>query len=432
VAKILLLSYYWPPAGGPGVQRWLKNAIHLQKLGWEVTVITPQNPVAANYDESLVAEVPKAMRVIKTNAADPFKAYGRLTGKKGKIGTGGIGISNTKSTKQQVLNFIRANFFIPDARKGWNKYALTAAREVLKEEKFAAVITTGPPHSTHLMGLDLQKEFSIKWLADFRDPWVNIFYNKIFPRTKRTKAKDQGLENLVLASADAILTVSPGLEAEFSARTKRIEIIYNGYDPADIPSPERGTQPFFSLRYTGNLKPNQNIEFLWTALADLCREEHDFKTNFRLEFIGNVDPSAQLRLEKLGLEEQCVYHGYQAHHVATKAMVEAGALLFIVPNTEDNHLILTGKLFEYLGSGTPMLSIGPKDGNAAKIIAETGRGKSIDYKDYQEIKVRVKELYRAWKLGKRSSRLSLESTAAYTRHGAAEKLSSLVEEICRD
>ncbi len=431
MGKILLFSYYWPPAGGPGVQRWLKNASLLQTLGWELTVITPQEPVAANYDHSLIEEVPANLRVLKTAASDPFKAYARITGKKNKVGTGGIGISNTKSKKQQVLNFIRANFFIPDARKGWNKFALAEARKLLAIESFDAIITTGPPHSTHLIGLALQREFSIKWLADFRDPWVNIFYNKIFPRTQKTKRVDQALENQVLASADAILTVSPGLEAEFAARAKRIEIIYNGYDPADMPSPERGTQPFFSLRYTGNLKPNQNIECLWAALADLCREEHDFKTNFRLEFVGNVDPSARERLEKLGLDELCIYHGYQSHHVATKAMVEAGALLFIVPRTADNHLILTGKLFEYLGSCTPMLSIGPAQGNAAKIIAATDRGSSIDYEDYQAIKDRLRELYRAWLPQKRSIPLAAESTVAYTRLGAAKKLSSLVEEICQ-
>lgn len=431
MGKILLLSYYWPPAGGPGVQRWLKNASMLQKLSWEVYVITPQEPVAANYDASLEAEIPKDLQVIKTDARDPFKIYARLTGKKAKVGTGGIGISNTKSKKQQLLNFIRANFFIPDARKGWNKYALQSARKLLRHESFAAVITTGPPHSTHLMGLALQKEFGVKWLADFRDPWVNIFYNKIFPRTLRTKKKDQALEDKVLASADAILTVSPGLEAEFKSRAKRIEIIYNGYDPADIPSPEKGSQPFFSLRYTGNLKPNQNIDKLWAALADLCREEPDFKTNFRLEFVGNVDPSAREQLETIGLEDNCVFHGYQAHYLATKAMVEAGALLFIVPRTADNHLILTGKLFEYLASGSPLLSIGPVDGNAAKIIAETERGPSIDYEDYTGIKERIKELYRLWKPQRRSPSLSRESTQAYTRMGAAQKLSSLVEEICR-
>jgi len=431
MGKILLLSYYWPPAGGPGVQRWLKNASLLQNMGWEVSVITPQDPVAANYDPSLEKEVPKSMRITKTDSSDPLKAYATLTGKKGKVGTGGIGISNTKSKKQQVINFIRANFFIPDARKGWNKYALIAARELLQKESFDAIITTGPPHSTHLIGMALQKEFSLKWFADFRDPWVNIFYNKIFPRTARTQRKDQALENLVLAAADAVLTVSPGLKAEFSARAKRIEIIYNGYDRADIPSAERGTQPFFSLRYAGNLKPNQNIESLWAALSDLCREEQDFKTNFRLEFIGNVDPSARERLEKLGLDDLCIYHGYQAHHVATKAMVEAGALLFIVPRTTDSDLILTGKLFEYLGSCTPMLSIAPAKGNAAKIIAETGRGASIDYEDFQAIKERVKELYRAWLPARRSKPLPAESTESYTRLGAASKLSSLVEEICR-
>ena len=181
--KVLLLTYYWPPSGGPGVQRWLKNAVFLRDFGWDCIVITPKEPVASSTDLSLLNEVPDDMRVLHTKAKDPFKAYALLKGKKNKsTGTGGIGISSNPGKLQKAINYIRANFFIPDARKGWNPYLIKEARRVLKEEKIEAIISTGPPHSTHLAAMQLQKEFDLPWLADFRDPWVNIFYNQFFPR----------------------------------------------------------------------------------------------------------------------------------------------------------------------------------------------------------------------------------------------------------
>lgn len=425
--KVLLLSYYWPPAGGPGVQRWLKNIVFLDRLGWDITVVCPREPVASNYDESLVNEIPKSVRVIKTDARDPFKAYAALTGKKGQPSTGGIGLNQPKSKKQQLINYIRANFFIPDARKGWNSFALKAARKALAEGDFKAVISTGPPHSTHLIALKLKQEFGLPWLADFRDPWVNIFYNRLFPRTSRTVKKDQALENRVLKEADRILTVSPGLQQEFSDRAQKVELLYNGYDPKDLPEPQTGPQAFFQLSYTGNLKPNQNPIALWECIAEKIEEDSVFARDFRLQFVGNVDPGVQSQLDDLKLTAHCVFEGYQPHVRATEAMVEAGALLFIVPETKDNHLILTGKLFEYLGSGSPLFSIGPPRGNAATIISGAERGATIDYHDKNAMKLRLAELYQAWQVNKRSPRLSKTSTAAYTREGSAVRLSEILE-----
>lgn len=427
--RVLLLSYYWPPSGGPGVQRWLKNSFFLQEFGWETIVITPQDPVASSVDESLLKEVPEGLEVHHTKARDPFRAYAMLKGKKGKqASTGGIGLINNKSKKQQLLNYIRANFFIPDARKGWNPYLLDKAREILKEGRVDALISTGPPHSTHLAAKQLKEEFGLPWLADFRDPWVNIFYNKLFPRTRSTERKDQKLEDLVLASADRILTVSPGLAAEFEDRAKKVEILYNGYDPADLPSPGPKERKKFRLSYTGNFKPNQNVAALWQALANLVSKNADFARDLDLTFVGNIDPGVREAIAAKGLEAFVNDHGYQAHHYATKIMVESSALLFIVPQTKDNHLILTGKLFEYLGSCTPLLSIAPPNGNAAEIIEETGRGRSVDYEDQSNIEARLIALYESWKTSG-TERLAQDSTLAYTRRGSAEKLAGILNEF---
>tara|TARA_B100001115_G_scaffold184230_1_gene185783 strand:- start:2669 stop:3973 length:1305 start_codon:yes stop_codon:yes gene_type:complete len=433
VKKVLLLTYYWPPSGGPGVQRWLKNAVFLRDFGWDCIVITPKEPVASSTDLSLLNEVPDDMRVLHTKAKDPFKAYALLKGKKNKsTGTGGIGISSNPGKLQKAINYIRANFFIPDARKGWNPYLIKEARRVLKEEKIEAIISTGPPHSTHLAAMQLQKEFDLPWLADFRDPWVNIFYNQFFPRTKSTQAKDQAMENEVLKTADRILTVSPGLAKEFEDRAKKVEILYNGFDPKDLPSTYSQKSEKFRISYTGNFKPNQNVEALWQGLAKLIKERTDFAQDFQLEIVGNLDSSIRESIENAGLSSCLKDHGYQAHHYATQVMVDSNALLFIVPQTKDNHLILTGKLFEYLGSGTPLISIAPPKGNAAKIIAETERGPSIDYTDHEGIKNRILSLYKDWKSKSGElTKLSSESTLAYTRKGSTQKLAQTLDQISK-
>ncbi|MGB0979816.1 MAG: glycosyltransferase [Croceimicrobium sp.] len=429
--KVLLLSYYWPPAGGPGVQRWLKNVVFLRKYGWDTIVITPENPVASSYDDSLLKEIPSDLEVHHTPARDPFRAYAMLRGKKDKqVSTGGIGLLKPKSKKQQLLNYIRANFFIPDARKGWNPYLLKQARKVLSDGDIDAIISTGPPHSTHLAAKQLKDEFDLPWLADFRDPWVNIFYNSFFPRTKRTKIKDQNLEDLVLKSADRILTVSPGLALEFEDRAQKVEILYNGYDPADLPAPETEKQEFFSLSYTGNFKPNQNVAALWTALAELVVENDQIKEALQIHFVGNIDPGVRESISAFGLNSFVQDHGYQPHHYATKVMVDSSVLIFIVPQTKDNNLILTGKLFEYLGSGTPLLSIAPPEGNAAEIIQECKRGKSLDYKNKEGIKARILELFGNWQKSKGFKvQEDLEPSLKYTREGSTKMLAEILNEL---
>tara|TARA_R110002096_G_scaffold74101_1_gene175611 strand:- start:160734 stop:162035 length:1302 start_codon:yes stop_codon:yes gene_type:complete len=422
--RILLFTYYWPPSAGPGVQRWLKFCKFLSQMDFDITVISPQNPSASNFDSSLESEIPQEIELIKTKSFEPFEIYKILKGKRRKenIGVGGIGLFDNPSFKQRAFNYIRANYFIPDARKGWNKFAIKAAEKLIAKQNFDAIITTGPPQSSHLIGYYLQKKFSLPWLADFRDPWVNVYYNKLFPRTKASIAKDQKLEDKVLKNADACLVVSPGLKAEFSNRAKSIEVVYNGFDAEDLPTGRNTKNQKFKISYIGNFKPNQNCESLWKAISNFSKNNRE--AEFQITLIGNVDPLVQNSISEFGLDNYVIYEAYKPHKEATLEMVNADVLLFIIPQTEDNELILTGKLFEYLASGTELLSIGPEKGNASSIIKETGRGEMFDYANGNQIEKRLEDLYQSWKDAEINTKLDRKLVNKYSRLGMTELLAT--------
>jgi glycosyltransferase involved in cell wall biosynthesis len=394
--KVLILSYYWPPASGPGVQRFLKISKYISDFGWQPVILTVENTSSSSVDYSLGDDV-ESLQVFKTKTFEPFEVYNRLSGKKGKqVGTGLIGFENNKGLFKKITLFIRANFFIPDARKGWSRFALKEATKIINENKIEAIISTGPPHSVHLIGLKLKKKFGIPLIADFRDPWTNIFYNKFFPRTKRTKIKDKKLEDSVLMNADLVTVVSNGLAEEFKDRAKKIEVVYNGFDPADIPEtiPEKAEK--FKLSYIGNFKPNQNIKAFWEAISELKNEIPEFSANFILNLTGNLNSGLFEFIDKYDLKDIVEANSYVSHSDAVKLMVNSGLLLFIIPNTDSNHLIITGKLFEYIASGSPVLSIGPIDGNASEILRDSGRDEMIGYTEKDKIKEQIKKYFTIW------------------------------------
>jgi len=394
--QVLIITYYWPPGSGPGVQRWLKFAKYLGHFGWDATILTVTDGSYPSTDKSLVNEIPDSVSVHKTKALEPFRLFNLLKGKKGNDSPVGMGdMHKSKSVITRFGLWLRANYFIPDARIGWNVYAYPKAADLLQSGDFKAVITTGPPHSTHLMGLRLQQQFGIKWLADFRDPWTTIYYNKHLPRTKRAHAKDAALETEVLQQADGVLTVSPGLADELSDRAKQVSVLYNGFDESDF-ALEAKKSSTFDLSYIGNFKENQDVEALWKALKELLEENDSFNAAFRLCITGNITPRLDAYLNK-EFPNHYKRKPFVQHMEAVKLMKEAGALLFIIPQAERNHLILTGKIFEYLASGTKMLSIGPKTGNAAEIVASCNQPAMLAYEDKEGIKQGLLKSFERWK-----------------------------------
>lgn len=426
------MAYYWPPSGGSGVQRWLKFVKYLRHYGWEPIVVTPEYGTAPYYDASLQRDVPEGVKIYKTATFEPFEIYNRLQGKKkdAPIPVGMVGIKDSKSLFQRAANYIRANFFIPDARVGWKSYAISAAQQAIQENPdIAAFVTTGPPHSVHLAGLAIKKEFGLPWLADLRDPWTNIYYNHSLPRTEATRQRDKALEDEVLRTADAVTVVSGGMADEFSSRVKHLEIIFNGFDEDDVYQGELKPSEYFRLAHVGNFFPYYDSPGLWEAIEMLCQENQEFAKYFRLSFTGVTDEQIINHLRTRGLSKWIEVNGSVSHHEATKQMFEAAILLFVIPN-DGSKGVITGKVFEYLASRTPILPIGDTYSNVADILRAQGRISMVDYQDTQSLKLLLETAYLQWIDNQRiTSKFSIAEQSPYSRRALTGRLADLLNKL---
>jgi glycosyltransferase involved in cell wall biosynthesis len=391
--KVLIVTYYWPPGSGAGVQRWLKFSKYLTKLGWEAVLLTvdPDFAVYSAIDHSLNNEVPANLTVYKTRARDYFRLYKK---DKTKIPSAGFAIDEEKGFVSHITRIIRGNFFIPDPRKGWNRFAFKKACEIIETRKIDCVITTSPPHSTQLIGLKLKKKFpGIKWIADLRDPWTDIYYYEKFYPTFLSRRIDSAYERRVLISADKIITVGKSLKELFSSKIpgieEKIEVISNGYDEEDFSSLIASKPDAFTITYVGTLSGSYPINGLLKALKSLSEEG----INFRLRFTGVVSPEHKELISSATGGSGIEFIPYSGHLTAIRNMLDASVLLLIIPDHFSSRSIITGKLFEYLASGKPVICLGPVDGDAANILEETGHGKTFDYNDSKGITEYLTFLY---------------------------------------
>jgi len=428
--KVLIITYYWPPGSSPGVQRFLKFTKYLENFGWKPYVLTVNNGSYPSRDESLLKDVPAGVEVFRTKTFEPFQLFNLIKGKRSKSAPiGFINLSSKKSRLNNLSLYIRANFFIPDARKGWNRFAVKKAREIIIKNKIDAIITTGPPQSTHLIGYKIKMENNIPWIADLRDPWTNVYYNSLFPRTKRTKKADKKLEDNVATTADMLTVVSTGLKNEFADRAKDIEIIYNGFDESDFKDVSINQHSGFTLAYIGNFKPNQNIKMIWESINEISKTIKSFKSDFKLLLTGNIDEGVVNDLKKHNINTLTEIQPFLPHDEAVSLMCNSAMLLFVVPQAANNHLIITGKLFEYIASGTPILSVGPVDGDASKLLNEVGRYPMIDYVYKDEFKKILVENYQLWLKNGKLDKYKDEDIAEYSRRGLTKKLSEKLYKI---
>jgi hypothetical protein len=399
LSKVLIITYYWPPASGPGVQRFLKFVKYFSSFGVHPTVLTVKNGSYSSKDASLLDDVPMEVTTYKTKAIEPFALYNLLRGKKGKSIEVGMGnIKNPTSLFGKLSRYVRSNYFIPDARVGWNSYATKEAINICKNDGIDTIITTGPPHSTHLIGMYLKKKVDgIKWIADLRDPWTSIYYEKYLNRSEKSASRNQKLENDVLASADHVVVVSQGMKKEFQDRANSISVIPNGFDGADMKVGASGVSKKFVLAYIGNFKANQNIRAIWLALSELCKEDKHFNEHFALRLTGVINDEIRVAIESNDLGRHVEYEDFVKHDVAVSKMVNSNLLFLPIPQAENNQLILTGKIFEYMASHTPILSVGPIDGNAATILNDCERGEMFDYENKEGIKAKIREEYDFWR-----------------------------------
>lgn len=428
--KALIITYYWPPSGGAGVQRWLKFAKYLPQFGWQPVIYTPENGEIPVIDNSLLKDVPKEAIVIKTPIWEPYSIYKKFIGqKKGeKINTGFLSERKKPSLTEKLSVWIRGNFFIPDARIFWIKPSIKFLEKYLKDNPVDVIISTGPPHSMHLIALGLKKKLNIPWVADFRDPWTNIDFYSDLMLTSWADKKHHRLEKKVLHQADCILTIGETMKQEFiELGTKKVEAITNGYDEDDVYTGEVEKDKKFSIAHIGTLVKSRNPEVLWKVLSELTKENKDFEKDLELKLVGKVDFNVMESIKNKGLNKYLNKIEYLNHSDVIKAQQQAQVLLLILNNTKNAKGILTGKFFEYLAAKTPILCVGPEEGDAGKILKETKAGKISGFEDETNLKNNLLEYYRQYKSGT----LIVESSniGRFSRKSLTAKLAQLLTKL---
>ncbi|MDP2335077.1 MAG: glycosyltransferase family 4 protein [Bacteroidota bacterium] len=380
--KVLIITYYWPPSGGAGVQRWLKFAKYLPEYGWQPVILTV-DPHYASYpqrDESLVSEVGPNCLVYTTKSFEFYNLYKLISGKK-EVPYGGFASESKDGILQKVSKFVRGNFLLPDPRKGWNKYALKKAIELINEFNIDTVVTTSPPHSTQLIGLKLKQKFKVRWIADLRDPWTDIYYYNQFNHTALAQKIDKSYERKVIENADYLITVSEDVKRIFAEKSEmdiaaKTVVIPNGFDGDDFRKTNVPVETKKIITYTGTISEAYDVDCLLEALLRL---NDRLKSQLLIRFVGKVPFPVEQKFRATGLEIELV--GYVDHTRSIEYLFRSDLLLLVIPKVKNNRGILTGKFFEYLASQKPILAIGPTDGDLAKIVKETKCGSLFDYED---------------------------------------------------
>ena len=418
--KVLIITYYWPPAGGSGVQRWLKFVKYLQEFGIEPVVYTVENANYLKQDTSLLNEVPKGIEILKQPIWEPTAL---LFWKKSKQQTKGI--SNV--SKGGFLSFIRGNFFIPDPKVFWVKPSVSYLQKYLDANDIDVIISTGPPHSVHLIAERLHQKNDIKWLADFRDPWSDLYYNKDFKQLAFAKNKNRKLEESVLKNADCIVTVSNSLKQEFAKIAKKVEVITNGFDDEFVTAENAILDTKFSISYIGLLPKQSNPKLLFKVLKALCEESLNFKKDLQLNFIGDISEEVKVVIEENKLLQNTNFVGYVSHRKAIEYQNKSQVLLLLIPNVKNNKGILTGKLFEYLKAKRPILAIGPAKGDLAAILQETNSGVIVNFDAEEKLKLEIVALYQKYKEDKLT--VNFNNIEKYHRKELTKKLAFILKSL---
>lgn len=425
--KVLIITYYWPPSGGAGVQRWLKFAKYLPEFDIEPIILTV-DPKYASYlqiDESLGLDISPDLKVFKTKSFEPLNILSGLFGKK-NVPYGGFTNVNKSSFLQTVLRFIRGNFFIPDARVGWNKYAYKKAIDIIREYKIDTVITTSPPHSTQLIGLKLKRNLNINWIADFRDPWTDIYYYKDLLHINLVKNIDKRKERRVLEISDKVVVNCESNKELLISKIKDIDqskfyVITNGFDEKEFVFENKNTDEFI-ITYSGTISENYNPDVFLKALSKIKSNYSDIE--FKLRMIGNVSADIEETIKEYKLTDNYEATGYISHAELVNYLISSTILFYIFPKT-DNDKGIAGKLFEYLAAGKTIVGIGPKDGDSAKIIEECKAGKMFERVEELELTNYLKSLVEKWVIQKN---LNIYSTI-YLKYSRRELTSKYIDLI---
>ena len=433
--RVLIITYYWPPSGGSGVQRWLKMSKYLPENGWQPVVYTAKDAEYPVEDSSLERDVCPEAEVIRRPIVEPYTLYKRFLGlKQGeKVQTGFIKEGQKRGGwKERLSLWVRGNLFIPDARRWWVKPSVRYLKGYLREHPVDAIISTGPPHSIHLIAMKLREELGIPWIADFRDPWTEIYYHKELHLTQWADRKHRRLERTVLTRADEVVTVAPFVAQRLEALGGRsVRVVYNGFDHNDATTASPTHSGRFNVSYLGIITKRQNPDNLWQAFKALADSSTSFNNDLEINLIGQIDSSVKQAIEANGLNQHVSYSGYIPHNQVAQTTRSASLLLLLLMPGHDAEVkgMITGKLFEYLASGRPILCIGPEDGDAAQIIRETNAGITIDFEDKEKMINTINNLYQKYLENGLPSNES-KAVERYSRRALAAEYAKLLDKFC--
>lgn len=420
--KVLIITYYWPPAGGSGVQRWLKFVKYIQGFGVEPVVYTVENPNYPLLDSSLEKDVPNAITILKQPIREPNNVKSFFKKKKANQSAGFLDPNPNFIGK--IMQYIRANYFIPDARKYWIQPSVKYLKAYLKENKVDAIITSGPPHSLHLIGMQLKQELGIKWISDFRDPWTEIDYFEQLPLTKKAREKHFQLEKKVLENSDSVLVIGKTMKEKFDAFSKNVKVVTNGYD-FDLNTKVERLDSKFTITHVGLMNADRNPISFWKAVSELSNESDEFAKDIRIKIVGKVAQEVKDSIQKYAIQN-IDFEGYLSHVEVRKFQQKSQVLLLAVNNVNSAKGIITGKIFEYLQAKRPILAIGPQDGDLAEIIHKTKSGEIVDFNQVSELKDKIWSFYQLYKEGRLESKsVDIEK---YHRKELTKRLVNIIKE----
>lgn len=430
--RVLIITYYWPPSGGAGVQRWLKFVKYLNEFGWEPVVYTPLNPEMPYTDESLMSDIPPHTEIIQKAISEPYQWYRKFTGKrKGEVFQHGfLKEEDTQSDKsrESLALWIRGNIFIPDARVLWLRPSVNFLKNYMKEKPVELIVSTGPPHSLHLIAKRLKKKLNLPWIADFRDPWTEIYYFDKLKLTALSKRIHQRMERKVLGQADHIVVVGNTMKKDFQKlTTTAISTITNGYDHEDFQQIKSGQADKFRILYTGMFLPDQNPPELWEALAELLKEDKEFAANLEIKLVGKTDRTILEEIKKQQLQEYVSLQDYVPHSEVPALQRQAAVLLLCINRIPNAAYILTGKVFEYLNAGKPILAICPENSDIAHIIRETKSGFIAPFNQKEVVKTHIRTLFDDFK--KQRPSIHPQNIENYSRRMLTRKMAELFDEL---
>jgi len=434
--RVLVITYYWPPTGGSGVQRWVKFAKYLPEYGWQPVIYTPENPAQLAVDSSLLSEVSPDMEIIKTKIVEPYEMYKTFLRRSGHsrqaVEVNPVN-AQEKSFLQKAAMWIRGNFFRPDPRCLWIGPSVRFLKKYLKEHPVDLIVSTGPPQSMHLIGRKLARETGLPWVADFRDPWTRIFYFKHLSMTAATRKWHREMEQKVLDEASVVVAVSPSVQDDFESMTRTpVELITNGFDESDFAvdicrDAEGGEDKDFIVTHTGLFAADGNPETLWEVLAEKSSTDKDFSRHLKIRLVGKTDDSVIESIYAAGLRENVEDMGYQPHSVAVQEQRQASVLILPLRKEPEYKAVLPGKLFEYMASRRPILGIGQPDGAMSMILGDTDTGVVLDWNDKVAIR---RHLDACWKKHL-DGRLSVAGAdiSMFSRRELTRKMAELFDRI---